>query len=334
MNPFNNNIDNPYNMPSLPFGQSSMDTVDTNMAMGGALIPFNGYKPNTTYHSRPDIDIRIAGPNDVQVKHNLPWYQRAFNSYMDAANAIDNHIYNTVYNDPVYERRRDEMARGYMSPGQAALDEVGDKIRSIMLGGDSPNKAPDLSGYYKQINKNTDKPKDNTPTLADRAKVLSQQTSKAWAGYKKDANGNWVKDNTAQTHTEQMQRMKAESAKKTDFWTSLWTSEKGRENAAKPINQGAEQGFTDSAKANFWRDPRGYIKLWGKHKGYKWLDKLADDPVLFWGGLLAGGIGIAGLVSAFIGSRNRQQGATVNNYYGNQQHTNTVPSASTSFWRG
>ena len=265
MDPFNNEINNPYKLSQYAVSGYQHDPVKTNKTTGGGFIPSN--------YSNPDID-----------------------------------------------------------PEQAALAEVGDKIRSIMLGKDSPSKAPSMSGYYKQINKNTDKHKDGTPTLADKAEVIARQTAKAWAGYKKDANGNWVKDDTAKTHTEQMQRMKDEASKKPGLWTRLWTSEEGRKKAAKPISQGAEQGFTDSAKANFWNDPRGYIKLWGKHKGYNWLEKFADNPVLFWGSLLAGGIGIAGLVSAFIGSR-KTQGTTVNNYYGSYSPQRTVPPASTSFWR-
>lgn len=111
----------------------------------------------------------------------------------------------------------------------------------------------------------------------------------------------------------------------------------------KPIREGITEGVKDSlTAADYLKNPRGAVALWAKSKGYNNVQAWADNPVMFWGTLLAGGVGIAGLVSAFIGA-SKGGGNVVNNYYyGNtaapqaqsQSPAQTqVPPATTSFWR-
>ena len=163
------------------------------------------------------------------------------------------------------------------------------------------------------------------PGYLNTVESISERRSKAYSGYTKDGNGNWVE---APDKIDNIQ-------KQTD---TLRNAHKGGsseyQGSRDAIIKGFEKGYKGSIGfGDVMQNPRGAFKLWAQSNNFgEWATKFADNPILFWGSLLAGGIGIAGLVSAFIGSR-KTQGTTVNNYYGNHQPKNTVPTASTSFWR-
>ena len=163
------------------------------------------------------------------------------------------------------------------------------------------------------------------PTYIKNVERIAEARSKAYANYTKDKNGNWVE---VPDKIDNIQ-------KQTD---SLRNKHKGNNSeyhgTADAVRKGFEKGYKGSIGfGDVMQNPRGAFKLWAQSNNFgEWATKFADNPVLFWGSLLAGGIGIAGLVSAFIGSR-KPQGTTVNNYYGSYSPQRTVPPASTSFWR-
>lgn len=294
-----------------------------------------------------DIDIRIAGPDDIQVKEQKPWWHRAWNAYANWTKGIEDHIYDTAYNGHAAQRAAMRKVRDYMPKDMAMLDKVHSVVTDAMDGtrvnyNDVKDILPVIS--KAQPLEEIYKIPATQWTPEQRAQVIASQTAKQWQGHRREENGNVVQDRTADTTRKQIDNLN--NIKLTSPWWYMGSEEswdkktKSKIQAAQnTVNSGMEntkknisQGIKESIKASdMISDPRGWFKLWAEQNGHKGLADFASNPVVFWGGLAAGAIGIPLLISMFLKGRNNQGGGTVHNhYYGNQQ--GATPTTN-SYWR-
>lgn len=296
-----------------------------------------------------DIDIRIAGPDDIQVKEQKPWWHRAWNSYANWTKGIEDHIYNTAYNDPAAQQAAMRKVRDYMPKDMAMLDKVHSTVTDAMNGNrvnyyDVEDIRPILD--KGQALEEIYKIPATQWTPEQRAQVVAAQVAKHWQGHKRDADGNISQDRTAETTKKQIDNLNnikltqpvwgLKSFLSKEQWDKK-VSDEMKSSSGKP-NPGMEntkknisQGIKESIKAyDMTSDPRGWFKLWAEQNGHKGLADFASNPVVFWGGLAAGAIGIPLLISMFLNGRGNQGGTTHNHYYGNQQ--GSTPTTN-SYWR-
>ena len=168
---------------------------------------------------------------------------------------------------------------------------------------------------------------ENDKTFRDMQETLAKMRTKAYAGWVRTPDGKW-KNAPDKINAVTDQISKLEGAHNSPGKQPILNTD--------PIRKGIGKGFKESIGAgDVINNPRGAFKLYAKSKGWgDWANKFADDPVLFWGGITAGTIGIAALVKAFLGSRKGQQGV-VNNYYYNGATTGApgMFPTTTSYWR-
>lgn len=186
------------------------------------------------------------------------------------------------------------------------------------------------------------------PEYRNRYDTYTKQRTKAYVGWSKDSQGNYHMPNGSAYSRikEQESNLKNFKAPDPTFmdkyrgYRAAGSPNIDQEAAQKQVTDGTTnavtKGFTEAAKSShkIMNDPSGAIS-YAADKGAlpKWMGKFADmyknNPTAFWGILAAGGIGIAGLVSLFIGGR-KTQPIVINNNIGS--NTGPMPS-STSYWR-
>lgn len=223
----------------------------------------------------------------------------------------------------------------------ATLNDIGDAIVSQMNTG--KHNLSGLSAAEHAMRMNADE------WYKKHAPSYIKQRVKAYAGWTKDQNGNFVKNPNTHYDNQFSQEEAIKSLKmpeisnkdKIKAWKNAGKPKDFRDSkkrdalvaqAAASTQDAIVKGFTESAKAkhNIFSDLGGF-GMYAAERGQapQWVGWLGNqyrqNPMLVWGGLAAGVIGIGALVSNFLGGRKQAPQQVI--------YQQTPPMATTSFWR-
>ena len=224
----------------------------------------------------------------------------------------------------------------------ATLNDIGDAVVSQMNTG--KHNLSGLSAAEHVMRMNTDEwYKKNAPAYI-------KQRIKAHAGWGKDHNGNAVKNpnthyDTQFNQEEALKNLKMPEISEKDkykAWKNVGKPKDFRDakkrdamiaQAMSSTQDAMTQGFTESAKAshNIFSDLGGFgMYAAARGQAPQWVGWLGNqyrqNPMLVWGGLAAGAIGIGALVTNFLGGRQQAPQQQV-------AYQQAPPMATTSFWR-
>ena len=178
--------------------------------------------------------------------------------------------------------------------------------------------------------------------------MYTKQRVKAYTGWSKDSKGNYhMPAGSAyariRKQEDNLKNFKAPDPNLFQKWKGYRAAGSPKidaDSAQKHVTEGTTaavtKGITEAATSSqkILNDPAGGV-LYAVNKGKlpKWMGSFANmyknNPTAFWGALVVGGIGIAGLVSLFLGGR-KQSPIVINNNMGSSSR-GIVPS--TSYWR-
>lgn len=210
-----------------------------------------------------------------------------------------------------------------MNTGKHNWDPISAAEHAVRIAGNKPivdygTKKPIDQGKY-----NGQAPSD----YRSQFRTYLKQRIKANTGRVKDQNGNYTQHPAGHfavqsAQEDNLKNMKAPEVSKSQAYKAWKSAGKPKEvlkmvktnpdqvtaGAKASIEGAANNAMSESARANIYRDPFGAVQYgvkhgkispaWGTIAGFA-----QQNPMLFWGGLLVGGIALTSLVSSFLGSR-------------------------------